>query len=299
MISTIRSQVLNNKARLAGLSTDLKPTVYPERPDVEIPNGSEFLEMDTNTTFYYDSISKQWLNGASPVTTFRTTGATATLDPIQYDDSVITLEKGYTLTDWLDYWTPIMFSYTGVYGSYSIRKKKYPELGALMASSGVPLEVDHVIKMKFFDDYYTGVDVEVSVLFNKDIRVNGMYFPETKLWTEFVRIHGVNFPITENQTHVTDVIINRNVVFGDIMYANMKLVVNVPTPNKWIEIGTINNALFETDTIIDTTFSILSKKTTVMMEASTGKVYVQSDSAGTALTIYIQAMVPVMYLPLA
>lgn len=39
---------------IRGLSTDTKPTE-------NITNGSSFIEMDTGKIYFYDAISKQWL----------------------------------------------------------------------------------------------------------------------------------------------------------------------------------------------------------------------------------------------
>lgn len=41
-----------------GLSTDTKPTGVYE--SVKIANGSEFIEMDTNTKYLYDAENQQW-----------------------------------------------------------------------------------------------------------------------------------------------------------------------------------------------------------------------------------------------
>ena len=42
-----------------GLSTDNKP--------LEVPNGSEFLEMDTGTMCYYDADSESWTGSSDTV----------------------------------------------------------------------------------------------------------------------------------------------------------------------------------------------------------------------------------------
>lgn len=42
-----------------GLSTDNKPTDKIEK--VKIPNGSEYLEIDTGKNFSYNEVTKQWV----------------------------------------------------------------------------------------------------------------------------------------------------------------------------------------------------------------------------------------------
>jgi hypothetical protein len=44
-----------------GLSTDVKPTVVYQ--GVYIANGSEFIEMDTDTKYLYDAENQQWIAG--------------------------------------------------------------------------------------------------------------------------------------------------------------------------------------------------------------------------------------------
>jgi hypothetical protein len=41
-------------AKLRGLSTDSKPTT--------LVNGSEFFEIDTGATYFYDEDGEQWVN---------------------------------------------------------------------------------------------------------------------------------------------------------------------------------------------------------------------------------------------
>ena len=49
-----------NGTKYAGLSTDEKPTT-------DVPNGAEFLEMNTGKTYYYDAENETWREwGASP-----------------------------------------------------------------------------------------------------------------------------------------------------------------------------------------------------------------------------------------
>lgn len=46
---------------LVGLSTDTKPTtVLINDRAVNVGNGSEFIEMDTDTTYRYDAENQQW-----------------------------------------------------------------------------------------------------------------------------------------------------------------------------------------------------------------------------------------------
>ena len=46
---------------LCGLSTDTKPTtVLIDDKTVAVGNGSEFIEMDTDTKYLYDAGSQQW-----------------------------------------------------------------------------------------------------------------------------------------------------------------------------------------------------------------------------------------------
>ena len=46
---------------LVGLSSDTKPTtVLINDKGVEIANGSEFIEMDTNKKYLYDATNQQW-----------------------------------------------------------------------------------------------------------------------------------------------------------------------------------------------------------------------------------------------
>lgn len=44
-----------------GLSTDTKPTIVFE--GINIANGSEFTEIDTNTKYLYDAEHRQWIKG--------------------------------------------------------------------------------------------------------------------------------------------------------------------------------------------------------------------------------------------
>jgi len=50
--------------KLRGLSTDTKPTTIGDMVGnydlTALPNGSEFLEIDTHTVFYYDADGKAW-----------------------------------------------------------------------------------------------------------------------------------------------------------------------------------------------------------------------------------------------
>ena len=41
------------RSRLYGLSTDTKPTT-------NVANGSEFVEMDTSTIYFYDRANSEW-----------------------------------------------------------------------------------------------------------------------------------------------------------------------------------------------------------------------------------------------
>lgn len=61
MISTIESLTTNNKTLLSGLSTDTKILVYPEKPDLSLPNGTEMKEMDTGNTYILNSETKSWI----------------------------------------------------------------------------------------------------------------------------------------------------------------------------------------------------------------------------------------------
>lgn len=46
---------------LVGLSTDTKPTtVLINDKAVEVANGSEFIEMDTDKKYLYDATNQQW-----------------------------------------------------------------------------------------------------------------------------------------------------------------------------------------------------------------------------------------------
>lgn len=45
---------------LRGLSTDTKPTVYDEKIDSYIDNGSTFIEIDTGKIYFYDLENEQW-----------------------------------------------------------------------------------------------------------------------------------------------------------------------------------------------------------------------------------------------
>ena len=47
--------------KFCGLSTDVKPTVVYQ--GVYIANGSEFIEMDTNTKYLYDAENQIWVGG--------------------------------------------------------------------------------------------------------------------------------------------------------------------------------------------------------------------------------------------
>lgn len=60
MITTNESLKINNQAKLSGLSTDVKPLYYPEAPNVPIPNGSTFIEMDTGSLYMLDAENAQW-----------------------------------------------------------------------------------------------------------------------------------------------------------------------------------------------------------------------------------------------
>lgn len=44
-----------------GLSTDTKPTVSFE--GINIANGSEFIEIDTDTKYLYNTDMQQWIEG--------------------------------------------------------------------------------------------------------------------------------------------------------------------------------------------------------------------------------------------
>ena len=44
--------------KLRGLSTDSKPT--------NVPNGSEFMEMNTSKTFYFNEASGTWVDPTAP-----------------------------------------------------------------------------------------------------------------------------------------------------------------------------------------------------------------------------------------
>lgn len=48
--------ITNIAINYVGLSTDEKP--------VSAANGSSFLEMDTNTTYYFDAEGQTWLGGS-------------------------------------------------------------------------------------------------------------------------------------------------------------------------------------------------------------------------------------------
>ena len=54
-IVKIGGQIAEQISEIRGLSTDTKPISN------EIPNGSEYYEMDTKKLFLYDAENKQWL----------------------------------------------------------------------------------------------------------------------------------------------------------------------------------------------------------------------------------------------
>ena len=53
MVTIVNNGYDENFVRLRGLSTDNKPT--------DVPNGSEFLEMDTCTVKYFDADAGEWI----------------------------------------------------------------------------------------------------------------------------------------------------------------------------------------------------------------------------------------------
>lgn len=57
------SGVINifNKVELSGLSTDTKPTHIPEMTTVELPNGAEYIEIDTGKRYLFDKESSIWV----------------------------------------------------------------------------------------------------------------------------------------------------------------------------------------------------------------------------------------------
>lgn len=55
---TLTKNTQENTFSFKGLSTDTKPTeVYQ---GLEIPNGSSFLEIDTQAMVFYDAENKTW-----------------------------------------------------------------------------------------------------------------------------------------------------------------------------------------------------------------------------------------------
>lgn len=49
-----------NIAKFVGLSTD------DPSPIVDCPNGSEYFEMDTGITYYFDAENEIWVTGEEP-----------------------------------------------------------------------------------------------------------------------------------------------------------------------------------------------------------------------------------------
>lgn len=55
---TITKNTQENTLSFKGLSTDTKPTETFQ--GLEIPNGSSFLEIDTQNMVFYDAENKTW-----------------------------------------------------------------------------------------------------------------------------------------------------------------------------------------------------------------------------------------------
>lgn len=101
MVTTTDSQTLDNKAILAGLSTDTKPTHIPETPNVDIPNGSEFIEIDTGKRYLFDSVNNKWYE--QPASSGG--GSTPPTNGITLADITFTARPGFAITEivkWTD-----------------------------------------------------------------------------------------------------------------------------------------------------------------------------------------------------
>ena len=54
MITIVNKGLDEDYVKIRGLSTDSKP--------INVPNGSEFFEMDTAITFYFDEGTRTWID---------------------------------------------------------------------------------------------------------------------------------------------------------------------------------------------------------------------------------------------
>lgn len=61
-VSRMGGAVQDMTTDLVGLSTDTKPTKADD--DMDLANGSTFLEMDTGNVFFYDKANDEWVEPA-------------------------------------------------------------------------------------------------------------------------------------------------------------------------------------------------------------------------------------------